>query len=158
MANDSLLDQEFMHKLEQLALFSRKVFRGLLKGERRSKKKGVSIEFADYRDYVPGDDLRFLDWNIYGRLERLFIKLFQEEEDLNILFLLDGSRSMTFGSPSKFDYGKKVAAALGYIALANLDRVAVSVFSSQLDHLFPLSRGKQSAWRLFDFFEQDPSR
>ena len=157
MATESLLDQEFMHKLEQLSLFSRKVFRGLLKGERRSKKKGVSIEFADYRDYVPGDDLRFLDWNIYGRLERLFIKLFQEEEDLNILFLLDGSRSMTFGSPCKFDYGKKIIAALGYIALTNMDRVAVSVFSARLDYLFPLSRGKQAAWRLFDFLNNTPS-
>ena len=151
MQEESFLDKEFMNKLEALSLFSRKVFRGLLKGERRSKKKGVSIEFADYRDYTPGDDLRFLDWNIYGRLERLFIKLFQEEEDLNIYFLLDRSASMGFGSPEKFFYSKKLLASLAYIALSNLDRVAVATFCADVDSFFPISRGKQSAWRLFEF-------
>ncbi|NUM37079.1 MAG: DUF58 domain-containing protein [Candidatus Brocadiae bacterium] len=156
MAEQSFLDKEFMNQLEQLSLFSRKVFRGLLKGERRSKKKGVSIEFADYRDYTPGDDLRFLDWNIYGRLERLLIKLFQEEEDLNIYFLLDRSPSMKFGSPEKFLFSKKLLAALAYIGLINLDRVAVGSFCSDLDYFFPLSRGKQSVWRLFEFLESIP--
>lgn len=148
------LDHEFLQKLEHLSLLSRKVFRGLLKGERRSKKKGISIEFADYREYVPGDDLRFLDWNIFGRLGSLFIKLFQEEEDLNIYFLLDISASMDFGNPTKFLYAKKLVAALGYIALNGLDRVSVSVFSNDIHDSFPLSRGKTSVWKFFNFLNQ----
>ncbi len=150
----SLLEPDFIKSLESLNLISRKIFKGLLKGERRSQKKGVSIEFADYRDYVQGDDLRCLDWNIFGRLDRLLLKLFQEEEDLNIFFLIDNSLSMDFGTPSKFFYAKQVAAALGYIALNNLDRVGVYTFSSQLEEIFPLSRGKQSSWKLFDSLEQ----
>ncbi len=156
MAEQNFLDKEFMNKLEQLSLFSRKVFRGLLKGERRSKKKGVSIEFADYRDYTPGDDLRFLDWNIYGRLERLLVKLFQEEEDLNICLLLDRSPSMKFGSPEKFLYSKKLLAALAYIALINMDRVAIGTFCSDLDYFLPLTRGKQASWRVLEFLESIP--
>ena len=154
MSEQTFFTKEFIDKLERLSIFSRKVLHGLLKGERRSTKKGVSIEFADYRDYVPGDDLRFLDWNIYARLEQLFLKIFQEEEDLNIYFLLDRSKSMDFGSPNKLTYGKKLVAALAYIALKNLDRVAIGTFSSDLDNFFPLTRGKQSAWRMFDFLEQ----
>ena len=156
MTKENFLDREFMQQLEQLSLVSRKVFRGLLKGERLGKKKGISVEFADYRDYVPGDDLRFLDWNIYGRLERLFLKLFQEEEDLNVFFLVDCSKSMDYGKPSKLDYCKKIIAALGYIALVNLDRVAVGGFSNDLDYFFPLCRGKNSAWHFFQFLEELP--
>ncbi len=154
MNPSEFLDPDFLQKLDQLSILSRKVFRGLLKGERRSKKKGVSIEFADYRDYVPGDDLRFLDWNIYGRLEKLFIKLFQEEEDLNIFLLVDASPSMNFGTPTKFNYAKKIAAALGYIALNNLDRASIASFSDDIYDHFPLCRGKSSVWRLFDFLSQ----
>ena len=86
---NELLDPEFMNRLERLDIVSRKIFAGRMKGERRSKRKGQSVEFADYRNYVVGDDLRFLDWNIYGRLERLFIKLFFEEEDLHVSVLLN---------------------------------------------------------------------
>ena len=93
---DDLLDAEFIKKLEQLTLVSRKIFTGRMKGERRSKKRGFSVEFADYRDYSHGDDLRFIDWNAYGRLDRLFIKLFMEEEDLHVHLLLDTSESMSF--------------------------------------------------------------
>ena len=156
-SHKELLDSEFMKALERLSLVSRKIFRGLLKGERRSKKKGVSIEFEDYRNYVLGDDLRFLDWNIFARLDRLFLKLFQEEEDLNIFFLIDGSESMNFGTPTKFLYAKKIAAALGYVALGNLDRVAAGIFSSDLHHVFPLTRGKNAAWRLFHFLQETPA-
>src|SRR5260370_21887665 len=132
-----LLDSLFLAKLEQLELVSRKIFLGVMKGERRSKKKGQSVEFADYRNYVKGDDLRFLDWNLYGRLDRLFIRLFQEEEDLHFYLLIDNSLSMDFGNPSKLHYARQVAAALGFIGLVNMDRVVVEVFSERLTTSMP---------------------
>ena len=107
-----LLEPQFLHRLEQLELVSRKIFLGRLKGERRSKRKGQSVEFADFRNYVPGDDLRFIDWNLYARLDRLFIKLFLEEEDLHFFCLIDTSTSMEFGEPTKLLYAKQLAAAL----------------------------------------------
>ncbi len=107
---DDLFDDEFQRKLEYLALVSRRVFGGRLRAERRTKKSGSGIEFADHRDYVPGDDLRYLDWNIYGRLERLLLRLFEEEEDLHVYVLLDCSESMAFGDPVKLHYGMQVAA------------------------------------------------
>lgn len=128
---NDLLDPEFMSRLEQLDIVSRKIFAGKMKGERRSKRKGQSVEFADYRNYVVGDDLRFLDWNIYGRLERLFVKLFFEEEDLHVNVLLDMSKSMDFGNPSKSLYARRVAAALAYIGLANYNRVSLCAFSDK---------------------------
>src|SRR5437588_11952597 len=127
-----LLEPRFLHRLEQLELVSRKIFRGLMKGERRSKKKGQSVEFADYRNYVKGDDLRFLDWNLYARLDRLFIRLFQEEEDLHFYVLIDNSLSMDFGYPSKLPFPPQVAAALAFVGLVNLDRVVVEAFSERL--------------------------
>ncbi|MDP6114357.1 MAG: DUF58 domain-containing protein [Planctomycetota bacterium] len=148
-----VLDNEFMKKLDQLELLSRKVFTGRLKGERRSKKRGISIEFADYRDYVAGDDLRFLDWNIYGRLDRLFLKLFMEEEDLYVYLLIDASKSMEYGDPSKLEYAKKVAAALGYITLTNMERVSIGAFSDTVRDYFRPARGKGQMWKMFDFLE-----
>src|SRR5437870_11432289 len=127
-----LLDPEFLARLEQLELVSRKIFLGRMKGERRSKKKGQSVEFADYRNYVKGDDLRFLDWNLYARLDRLFLRLFMEEEDLHFYVLVDNSLSMAFGTPTKLHYAKQVAAALGFIGLINLDRVMVEAFNDRL--------------------------
>ncbi len=151
-AASTLLDPDFMNRLEQLSLVSRKVFTGKIKGERRSKKRGVSVEFADYKNYTHGDDLRFLDWNIYGRLDKLFVKLFMEEEDLRVYVLLDTSRSMMFGEPtSKFDFARKVAAAIAYIGLCNLDRVSVRAFAGNLTDSFRPTRGKRQVWKLFDF-------
>src|SRR6184192_4723710 len=120
-----LLTPDFLHRLEQLELVSRKIFASKLKGERRSKRKGQSVEFADYRNYVVGDDLRFIDWNIYARLERLFLKLFLEEEDLSLYILVDVSKSCDFGTPNKAFYIKQVAAALGYVGLVNYNRVHI---------------------------------
>src|SRR6202158_4507347 len=120
-----LLDPDFLARLEQLELVSRKIFLGRMKGERRSKRKGQSVEFADYRNYVVGDDLRFLDWNLFARLDRLFIRLFMEEEDLHVYILIDNSLSMDFGTPSKLQYVRQVAAALAFIGLVNLDRVVI---------------------------------
>src|SRR5207248_9568829 len=100
----------------------RKMLAGKMKGERRSKRRGQSVEFADYRNYVVGDDLRFIDWNIYARLDRLFLKLFLEEEDLSLYVILDVSKSNDYGDPNKSLYMNRVAAALRYIGLANYNR------------------------------------
>src|ERR1700746_953197 len=115
-----LLEPQFLARLEQLELGSRKISLGRLKGERRSKRKGQSVEFADYRNYVIGDDLRFLDWNLFARLGKLFLRLFMEEEDLHFYVLLDNSLSMDFGTPTKLHYGKQIAAALSFIGLVNM--------------------------------------
>src|SRR6478752_7785031 len=102
----ALFDDEFQRKLEMLALVSRRVFAGRLRAERRSKKKGSGVEFADHRDYVPGDDIRSIDWNVYRRFGRLLVRLYEEEEDLSIYFLLDCSASMGFGGGQKFDQAR----------------------------------------------------
>src|ERR1700722_12587232 len=149
-----LLDPQFLARLEQLELVSRKIFLGRMKGERRSKRKGQSVEFADYRNYVIGDDLRFLDWNLYARLDRLFIRLFLEEEDLHVYILIDNSLSMDFGKPTKLHYAKQVAAALGFIGLVNLDRVMLEAFNDRLTQSMPAARGRRSLWRLVDFLQK----
>lgn len=131
LANEALLTPELLTKLERLELVSRKVFRGRLKGERKSKRKGQSVEFADFRSYVPGDDLRFVDWNLYARLDRLFLKLFLEEEDLHVFFLVDASPSMDFGSPSKFRFAKQIAAALSFVGLCRGDRVKLEFLGAR---------------------------
>jgi uncharacterized protein (DUF58 family) len=148
---DALLDPQFLRRLEQLQLASRKVFVGRHKGERKSRMRGVSCEFADYRNYVRGDDLRFVDWNIYARLERLFLKLFMEEQDLTIHLLLDTSLSMDSGQPNKLEYARKLAASLGYIGLAGMDRVCVQSFSNKLDSGLLGIRSKKSIFKLFDY-------
>src|SRR6185312_7496639 len=137
-----LIEPQFLTKLEQLELVSRKIFLGLMKGERRSKRKGQSVEFADYKNYVIGDDLRHLDWNLYARLDRLFIRLFMEEEDLHFYLLVDNSLSMGFGAPTKLHYARQVAAALAFIGLVNMDRVVIEVFNDRLTQSMPAARGR----------------
>ncbi len=149
-----LLSPELMHQLERLELVSRKIFRGQTKGERRSPRKGQSVEFADFRNYVAGDDVRFIDWNTYARLDRLFLKLFQEEEDLHFYTLVDDSPSMEFGQPSKLDYARRLAAALGFVGLVRSDRVKVETLSQPSRRPSPALRGRRSAWRLFDQLQQ----
>ena len=149
-----LLEPDFLARLEQLELVSRKIFQGRMKGEKRSKRKGQSVEFADYRNYVVGDDLRFLDWNLFARLDRLFIRLFVEEEDLHFYVLLDNSLSMDFGNPSKLHYARQIAAALGFIGLVNLDRVVVEAFNDRLTQSLPPMRGRRNVWRLMDFLQK----
>src|ERR671921_534149 len=141
-ASPPLLDPTFLHKLEQLELVSKKIFVGRMKGERKSKRRGSSVEFAEHRNYSVGDDLRHIDWNIYGRLDKLFLKLFLEEEDLHFYTLLDTSLSMDFGEPTKLHYGKQVAAALAFIGLVNHDRVMLDAFGSSLDAGMPGVRGR----------------
>jgi uncharacterized protein (DUF58 family) len=130
------------------------------KGERRSRARGQSVEFADYRNYVPGDDFRYLDWNLYGRLEKLFLKLYEEERELPVRIFLDASESMTFGEPRKFEFALKVAAAVGYVAMCGFDRVSVIPFpefagdgggnsESALRGALRAVRGKKSAMQFF---------
>jgi len=140
---DELIDGALLAKLDQLDILSRKIFAGKLQGERRSKKRGVSVEFADYRHYAHGDDLRFVDWNIYARLDRLFLKMFLEEEDLSLLLVLDSSASMNWGNPGKFVFAQRLAMALGYIGLVNQNRVSLYSFGAGgLDALVSL-RGRR---------------
>lgn len=136
------IDTAFLAELEGLRLLARKIFRGQMRGERRSRNKGQSVEFVDFRPYLKGDDLRRIDWNLYGRLERYYIKLFEEEEDLRLYVLLDCSASMSYGTPSKFDCARKLAAALSYIVLANLETVSVSIFAGGYQILSTPTRGK----------------
>src|ERR1051326_2349242 len=135
LMSQPLFDTAFLRKLEHLHLLSRKIFKGRLKGERRSKKRGQSVEFADYRNYVAGDDLRYLDWNLFGRLEKLFLKLYEEERELPVRIFLDCSESMSFGEPRKFDFARQVAAAIGYVALCGFDRVTVVPFPNEGENI-----------------------
>jgi uncharacterized protein (DUF58 family) len=125
---DALLTPELLRRLEQFQLLAARRAKSSAKGERRSRARGQSVEFADYRTYVHGDDFRYLDWNLYGRLDRLFLKLYEEERELPVRIFLDASESMTFGEPRKFDFARQVAAAIGYVALSGFDRVSVNPF------------------------------
>lgn len=148
-----LLTPELLARLDRLELVSRKMFRGRMKGERRSPRKGQSVEFADFRNYVPGDDLRFVDWNLYARLDRLFLKLFLEEEDLHFYMLIDDSRSMSYGQPTKLRFACRLAAALGYIGLVRSDRVKIETLNQPLRQVSPALRGRGSVWRLVSHLE-----
>jgi uncharacterized protein (DUF58 family) len=129
----SLLTPELLRRLEQFQLLAARRAKSSARGERRSRARGQSVEFADYRNYVPGDDFRYLDWNLYGRLERLFLKLYEEERELPVRIFLDASESMAFGEPRKFDFARQVAAAIGYVGLCGFDRVSVVAFPDHPD-------------------------
>ena len=144
-----LLRPEFLRRLEQAAIASRHILAGRTKGERRSAKRGSSVEFADFRSYTHGDDLRYVDWNAYARLDRLFLKLFMEEEDLHVYVLLDSSTSMDFGAPTKFDWGVQAAAALAYMALCSGDRVQIISHARKDARASRLYRGRGCAPELF---------
>ncbi len=149
-----LLDEEFLRRIEMLDLLSRKMHRGADKGERRSRKKGESVEFADYRHYVQGDEPRFIDWNIFGRLDRLFLKLFLEEEELNLRIMIDTSSSMDSGSPvSKMDLSRKIAAALAYVALSRNNRLVISPFDESPSGELGPCRGRKMVMRAFEFLQ-----
>jgi uncharacterized protein (DUF58 family) len=153
---------EFLAQLERLSLLSRRAFRGSVKGERRSPRRGHSVEFADYRAYGHGDDLRYVDWNIYGRLDRLHVKLFVDEEDLCLHLLVDASASMRFGAPSKLEYAVRTAAALGFVGLVNHERVGVGILRARAAEGWPPSRGRNQVVALLDFLAavdpQGPTR
>ena len=150
---EPLLSPSLLAQLERMELVSRKIFRGRMKGERRSRRKGQSVEFADFRNYVAGDDLRFIDWNLYARLDKLFLKLFLEEEDLHFYALIDPSMSMNFGEPTKFRYACQLAGALGYIGLCRADRVKIEMLDGLKTNAAPVLRGRTSLHRMIDYLE-----
>jgi uncharacterized protein (DUF58 family) len=151
---EMFFDTEFLKKLERLRLIAKRLTWASAKGEHPSLRKGFSLEFSDYRKYQQGDDLRYVDWNIYRRLDRLLLKVFTADEEMNIYLLVDTSRSMAEGTPPKIDYAKKVAAALGYIGLKNLDRVGGASFSSALHAPLTLGRGRKQILGLFSFLSR----
>jgi uncharacterized protein (DUF58 family) len=153
---EALLSSAFMARLDQLDVTSRKLLAGKMKGERRSKRQGQSVEFADYRNYVVGDDLRFIDWNIYARLDRLFLKLFLEEEDLSLYILADTSKSCDYGTPNKAYYIKQVAAALGYVGLVNYNRVTVAAMTDTVVADTGAMRGRTKVRQMIDFVANLP--
>jgi uncharacterized protein (DUF58 family) len=149
-----LLTTELLRRLEQFQLLATRQAKSSAKGERRSKARGQSVEFADYRTYAVGDDFRYLDWNLYGRLEKLFLKLYEEERELPVRIFLDASESMTFGTPPKFDFARQIAAAVGYVALCGFDRVSVFPFPENPDNAVPRGalravRGRKSSLQYF---------
>ena len=151
---DDLFDEEFQRKLEYLAMVSRRVFSGAMKAERRTKKTGSGVEFADHRDYAPGDDFRYLDWRAYQRFDRLLLRLFEEEEDLSIYFILDNSVSMSFGEGEKLRHAKRLCAALAYVGLANLDRVAIVSANDEISGRMEPTRNKSRIFRVFRFLNR----
>src|SRR5215510_4496670 len=151
-----LFGDDFLETLEYLHIIARKILSGQMKAERRSRQKGVSVEFADHRPYSPGDDFRFIDWNVFFRTDNLFLKLFEEEEDLYIYLLLDCSGSSDFGQPYKFHYLRRLTAAIGYLGLASLDRVFVIPFNQSLPRSAAqqlAARGKGKVFRLLHFLQ-----
>lgn len=154
-----LLTPELLRRLEQFQLLAARRAKSSAKGERRSRARGQSVEFADYRNYVPGDDFRYLDWNLYGRLDRLFLKLYEEERELPVTIFLDASESMTFGEPRKFSFAKQIAAAVGYVALCGFDRVSVTAFPDAIGEgavrgALRQVRGRKSALQFFQNLSQ----
>ncbi len=163
VAAAALFDSAFLAKLEQLHLLAKKLFRGEHRAERRSRQTGSSLEFADHREYSPGDELRNIDWPAYGRLDRLFVKLYEQEQDLPVHFLLDASASMRWTPSSsdirhsKFASASRITAALAYIALANLDRVNIHCFASDILGELGIARGKAQFHSVLDFLRKAPA-
>ncbi len=150
-ATEPLLTGDFMARLDRLDVISRKILAGKMRGERRSKRRGQSVEFADFRNYTIGDDLRFIDWNIYARLDRLFLKMFLEEEDLSVHILIDTSKSTRFGNPDKLRYMQQVAAALAYVGLVNHNRVSLAAVSNRMIAETGGMRGRRRVGQMLDF-------
>ncbi len=150
-ATHRIFDREFLKRLEGLSIVSRRVGTGQAKGERRTVRKGAGVEFMDYRPYSVGDDLRYVDWNISGRLDKLLLKLYVEEEDMCLHLLVDGSASMSFGDPPKLDYALQIAAALGYIGPTNLERVALGVLSNGSARTLRPLRGRGQILPILEF-------
>ncbi|MBI4844440.1 MAG: DUF58 domain-containing protein [Nitrospirae bacterium] len=144
-------DKDFLNRLEHLVFLSKRIHAGGKGGSRRSKNYGVGIEYADHREYNNGDDIRYIDWGLYARSGKLYTKLFQEDEDINIYILIDRSLSMDFGSPSKLQYALTLSASLGYVGLSMLDHVGAGYFSDDIEGLIPPRRGKNQLFPYLDF-------
>lgn len=149
-----LFDAAFLAQLDRLAIITKRAIAGDIQGERRSPRRGSSIEFADFRAYSPGDDFRQIDWNLYARLDKFFLKLFVAQEELTVHLLLDSSRSMDWGDPNKLQYAKRVIGGLGYVALANLDRITLNAFGQDGLLEMPPQRSKRGAVSLFQFLQK----
>src|SRR4026209_1756274 len=159
----ALLTPELLRRLEQFQLLAQRRAKSSLMGERRSRARGQSVEFADYRNYTHGDDFRYLDWSLFGRLDRLFLKLYEEERELPVTIFLDASESMTFGTPRKFDFARQIAAAVGYVALCGFDRVSVVAFPDSREDAVVCGalrsvRGRKSALTFFENLSQLTAR
>jgi uncharacterized protein (DUF58 family) len=152
-----LFDAAFIRKLDRMALLTKRAMAGDMQGERRSPRRGSSVEFSDFRPYTTGDDIRQIDWNMYARMERFFLKLYVAEEELTIHLLVDNTASMDWGQPNKLLYAKRAAGAFGYIALSSLDRVTVTAFGDGGVRQLPGVRGKRGALPLFDFLQKLPT-
>ena len=150
----ALFDEAFLKKIEYLYVMSKKVFTGKLRAERKTKKVATGMEFADHRNYTPGDDFRALDWRLYGRTEKLLVRLFEEKEDLAIYFLVDCSASMHANEDVKLNYAKQMAAALGFIGLCNQDRVSFVAYNGQVVDRLPLTSGRGQIYKVFKFLEK----
>jgi uncharacterized protein (DUF58 family) len=150
----SLFSEAFLRQLEHLAVVTRGPVAGHLRGHHRSHRTGSGMVFTDYRPYSAGDDTRNLDWGTYLRLDRLILRLFEEEADLPIYIFIDASRSMDFGTPSKFDFARRFAAAMAYVGLVNHDRVSLVAFADGVVAELPARRGKQQVWRSLHFLER----
>ncbi|MEM7405402.1 MAG: DUF58 domain-containing protein [Pseudomonadota bacterium] len=142
---------EFLRKLERLEWMTRRILRGQIRGEQRTRRLGRSIELYDYRAYQHGDDLRYVDWNLYSRLDQLFVKLFAAEEDLTLHLLVDASASMALGTPSKLDHCRHLAAALAYVGLNRFERVGITGFSDHVTARLAPLRGRRNLPRALDF-------
>jgi len=149
-----LFPADFLKSLEGLQLLARQISRGRMRAERRSVKRGSGLEFADYRQFTPGDDIRAIDWAAFARGRHLLLKLFEEEEDLFVHLLLDCTASMRWGTPAKFDPARQIVAGLAYLALANLDRASITPItpSAQQNPWLP-SRGRARFLRLLRYLE-----
>lgn len=150
---DSFIDNEFLKQLEKLKIVSRKSSRNPRRGENRSWQSGEGFEFLDFRKYHLGDDLRYVDWSVYGRLDKMFIKLFHAEKGQTAHILLDISQSMNSGIPSKVITAKKIAAALSYICLSNLDKTGLMAFNNQIVKIKPPTRGKKQYLEVLKFLQ-----
>ena len=148
-----LFPPDFLTRVEYLSIMSKRVFRGSLLAQRRTMQMGSGIEFSDHREFANGDDLRYLDWNVYARYGDLLIKRFQEERDLHVYFLVDCSQSMAYGSPAKFDLARQMAAALAYVALADLDRISILGYADRIMKELPVTRGKNQILSIMRFLE-----
>ncbi len=146
-----LFDNDFLRRLEVLRLVSRRSLGGIQPAGRRGLRTGAGLEFAEHRPYTAGDDFRYLDWAAFGRLERLLVRLFQQDEDLQVVLLVDLSASMLTGQPTKADYARKLAAALAYVALGNLDRLHLITFSAGATDRIDSSRGRGQIFAILNF-------
>lgn len=150
------IDSQFLRKLERFEIFPHGLHQGGQIGHRRSPSRGTGLEFADHKEYSAGDDIRYIDWNVYAHLEELFVKIFEQEEALPVYILLDVSKSMAIGSPSKLHYAAQLAAAISYVGLVNQDHVKVSLFSQGLVTSSKVLRGKTRIYELLEMLDGPP--